>query len=205
MGFIFFSIGADTGYACQKILSENRPLVYIKDKDKKSQEWGLLSRVDYVLARLFLFYLIRSVEKATMNPAIIVNFDKQYQPVIKHIRTSVFTLEQNVPEALDFEGKDPDATHALVQDGDRYVGTGRLLGDGHIGRVAVLQEYRQRGFGKSIIAALIDAASQLGLARVFLGAQLHAVDFYKTLGFSEYGEVFVDAGIEHIHMERKIR
>jgi predicted GNAT family N-acyltransferase len=140
-----------------------------------------------------------------MNPAIVVNFDEHYQPVIKHIRSSVFTLEQGVPENLDFEGKDPDATHALVRDGNRYIGTGRMLGDGHIGRVAVLGEYRQMGFGKSIIAALIDAANHLGLERVFLGAQLHAVDFYKKLGFSEYGEVFFDAGIEHIHMERKIR
>ncbi len=140
-----------------------------------------------------------------MNQTVIVNFDEHYQPIIKHIRTSVFTLEQHVPEDLDFEGKDPDATHALVRDGNQYVGTGRMLDDGHIGRVAVLKEYRQKGFGKSIISALIDEASRLGIQRVFLGAQLHAVDFYKKLGFSEYGEIFLDAGIEHIHMERKIR
>ncbi len=140
-----------------------------------------------------------------MNQAIIVHFDEHYQPIIKHIRTSVFTREQRVPESLDFEGKDPDATHALVWDGKRYVGTGRMLDDGHIGRVAVLKEYRQKGFGKNIISVLINEAGRLGIQRVFLGAQLHAVDFYKKLGFSEYGEIFLDAGIEHIHMERKIR
>lgn len=118
-----------------------------------------------------------------MNPSIIVRFNEKYEPLIKHIRKSVFTLEQNVPEALDFEGKDPGATHALVRDGNRYVGTGRMLGDGHIGRVAVLKEYRKRGFGKDIIAVLIEEAGRLGIHRVFLGAQLHAVDFYKKCIF----------------------
>jgi predicted GNAT family N-acyltransferase len=140
-----------------------------------------------------------------MNPSIIVRFNEKYEPSIKHIRKSVFTLEQNVPEDLDFEGKDPDATHTLAQDGNRYVGTGRMLADGHIGRVAVIKEFRKMGFGKNIIAALIEEAGRLGIHRVYLGAQLHAVDFYKKLHFSEYGEVFLDAGIEHIHMERKLK
>jgi len=139
-----------------------------------------------------------------MSKTIIVSFDKQYQPIIKHIRKSVFTQEQNVPESLDFEGKDPDAIHALVRDGNRYVGTGRMLNDGHIGRVAVLREYRGMGFGKNITIALIGEAKRLGIKRVFLGAQLHAVDFYKKLEFSKYGEVFLDADIEHVHMERFI-
>ena len=142
------------------------------------------------------------MEQYTMSKTIIVSFDKQYKPIIKHIRKSVFTQEQNVPESLDFEGKDPDAIHALVRDGNRHVGTGRMLNDGHIGRVAVLKEYRGMGFGKNITIALIEEAKRLGIKRVFLGAQLHAVDFYKKWGFSEYGEVFLDAGIEHIHMER---
>lgn len=137
-----------------------------------------------------------------MSKTIIVSFDKQYESIIKDIRKSVFTLEQNVPESLDFEGKDPDAIHALTQDRNRYVGTGRMLRDGHVGRVAVLKEYRGRGFGKNIIIALFREAKRLGIKRVFLGAQLHAVDFYKKLAFLEYGEVFLDAGIEHIHMER---
>ena len=137
-----------------------------------------------------------------MSRTIIVSFDKQYKPIIKHIRKSVFTQEQNVPESLDFEGKDPDAIHALVRDGNRYVGTGRMLSDGHIGRVAVLKEYRGMGFGKNITIALIEEAKRLGIKRVFLGAQLHAVDFYKKWGFSEYGGVFLDAGIKHIHMEK---
>ena len=137
-----------------------------------------------------------------MSKTVVVSFDKQYEPIIKHIRKAVFTLEQNVPADLDFEGKYPDAVHALVQADNRYVGTGRILKDGHIGRVAVLKEYRGRGIGKNIIAALSKEANRLGIKRVFLGAQLHAVNFYKKLGFSEYGEVFHDAGIEHIHMEK---
>ena len=85
---------------------------------------------------------------------------------------------------------------------DRYVGTGRMLADGHIGRLAVLEEYRGRGLGAEAVRALIEEAENRGMNRVYLGAQVHAKGFYEKLGFSAYGEPYVEANIKHILMER---
>jgi predicted GNAT family N-acyltransferase len=134
----------------------------------------------------------------------VVTFDEPYAPEIRRIRNDVFTDEQGINEAIDFDGQDPDALHVLVACGGRYVGTGRMLGDGHIGRLAVLQEYRGRGLGARAVLALVGEAERIGLNRVYLGAQGHAVGFYERLGFSVYGQPYIEANIEHIHMERFI-
>lgn len=135
---------------------------------------------------------------------IIVRFDAHYSPYIKEIRYAVFILEQGIDEAIDLDQKDADAVHVLVRWGQRFVGTGRMLADGHIGRLAVLKEFRGKGIGAQAVNALVAEAKRRGMQRVFLGAQMHAVDFYKKLSFSEYGVPFLDAGIEHIHMEKRI-
>ncbi|MBN2059148.1 MAG: GNAT family N-acetyltransferase [Deltaproteobacteria bacterium] len=141
-----------------------------------------------------------------MSESIIVNFDRQYEPEIRRIRNSVFTGEQNVHENVDFDGRDPEAVHVLVRPEDSFVGTGRMLMDGHIGRLAVLKPYRGKGFGAEAVSALIAEAKRTGIKRVYLGAQIHAVGFYQKLGFHEYGSIFMDGpGIEHIHMEKIIR
>ena len=139
-----------------------------------------------------------------MPPTIIVPFDDRHASAIRRIRRAVFTKEQQVPEAIDFDGRDPDAVHALAGGPGTYVGTGRMLADGHIGRIAVLKPCRKEGVGRSIIRALVVDAARRGMGRVFLGAQLHAVPFYEKLGFTSYGDVFNDAGIAHIHMEKQL-
>lgn len=136
--------------------------------------------------------------------AIIVRFDEAHQEPIKEIRTAVFTIGQGIDGSLDLDGRDPEAIHVLVRSGGMYVGTGRMLGDGHIGRLSVLEEYRGKGFGAEIVSTLVEEAKRLGMQRVFLGAQMHAVGFYRKLDFREYGQPFMEAGIEHIHMERNL-
>jgi predicted GNAT family N-acyltransferase len=79
-----------------------------------------------------------------------------------------------------------------------------MLADGHIGRLAVLKPYRGMGLGSAALSALIREAARLGLPRVYLGAQIQAVEFYRKLGFTEYGEPFVEAGIEHVAMQKAI-
>jgi len=131
-----------------------------------------------------------------------VRFDEQHAPEIRRIRNAVFTDEQGIDEAIDFDGQDPAALHVLLACEGKYVGTGRMLGDGHIGRLAVRQEYRGRGLGARAVLALANEAQKLGLKRVYLGAQKHAVGFYERLGFAVYGQPYIEANIEHVHMER---
>ncbi len=114
------------------------------------------------------------------------------------IRYDVFVIEQQVSEELEIDGLDPEAIHALSQSGDKSIGTGRMLADGHIGRVAVLKANRGCGVGTSILLTLIKSAKDQGLPKVWLSSQTHAVPFYKKLGFTPFGDVYLEAGIDHI-------
>ena len=139
-----------------------------------------------------------------MKKAICTKFVSEYEPLIHHIRHSVFTLEQKVESTLDFDGLDPLAIHALIYDHEIPVATGRLLDDGHIGRVAVLSSHRGLGYGKQIITTLEKFAVENHYQRLYLGSQLHAEPFYKKLGFSCFGEQYIEANIKHISMQKHL-
>jgi len=119
------------------------------------------------------------------------------------IRFEVFVEEQKVPVEEELDVMDEQCVHALAYNHSQVpVATGRLLPDGHIGRMAVLRTSRLNGAGSAVLIALMEAARAKGLTEVALGAQLHARGFYAKHGFSEYGDVFMDANIEHIMMKR---
>jgi predicted GNAT family N-acyltransferase len=121
------------------------------------------------------------------------------------VREAVFVVEQGVPPAIELDEWDPRCDHALaVGPGGRVVGTGRLLPDGHIGRMAVLREWRGRGVGGAILDALIARAGTRGMRRLVLNAQTHAVPFYARYGFAVSGHEFMEAGIPHVAMVRDL-
>lgn len=123
---------------------------------------------------------------------------------IMQVRTRVFVDEQGVPAELEQDEKDPLCQHVLLLIDSQPAATGRLEPDGHIGRIAVMQRYRGKGVGRRILAHLETMAKQLGLNRVYLGAQLQAIPFYEKSGYRCYGEDFFDAGIVHRHMDKQI-
>jgi predicted GNAT family N-acyltransferase len=120
------------------------------------------------------------------------------------IRFTVFVDEQKVPVELELDEFDPLSCHALALAGDEAVGTGRLLPDGHIGRMAVLAGWRGRGVGALLLQALIDEAKRRGMARVVLNAQTHALGFYARFGFVPEGEEYEEAGLPHRTMGRSL-
>ncbi len=130
----------------------------------------------------------------------IVDYSAYGEP-IRHVREQVFIVEQKVAKELEFDGLDPDCQHAIAFYDEEPVGTGRLQENGHIGRVAVLKDYRNKGIGASIMKALIRSARDNGQGGVWLSAQCQAKNFYKKLGFQEYGEIFQEADIDHIKMD----
>ncbi|MFO8023602.1 GNAT family N-acetyltransferase [Thiohalophilus sp.] len=125
-----------------------------------------------------------------------VSFD-QARSAIESIRRRVFIEEQQVPEELEWDGQDEQATHLLAWVDGLPVATARMLPDGHIGRMAVLRAWRQRGIGMALLTVLLTLARKQALERVFLHAQLAAMDFYARAGFIETGNPFMDAGIPH--------
>ena len=84
------------------------------------------------------------------------------------------------------------------------VGTGRLLPDGRIGRMAVLKGWRGSGAGSAVLAELLRMAQAAGFRSVVLNAQTHAIGFYARFGFQPEGDVFLEAGIPHRAMRRSL-
>lgn len=121
------------------------------------------------------------------------------------VRFEVFVLEQKVPAEIEIDEWDPQCLHALARDAAGTVlGTGRLLPDGHIGRMAVRRHARGMGVGSALLTALMQAAQERGMQQVALSAQTHAMPFYARFGFEAYGEVYDDAGIPHRMMRRLV-
>lgn len=121
------------------------------------------------------------------------------------VRTEVFVVEQGVPAEIERDALDAVCRHAIARDaGGRVIATGRLLPDGHIGRMAVLRTARGAGVGGAVLQALIAEAARRGLREVALNAQTHALAFYRRHGFEAVGEVFMEAGIPHRAMRRTV-
>ncbi len=118
------------------------------------------------------------------------------------IREDVFIREQGVPAEIEQDEWDARSLHVVALLAGRPVGTGRLLPDGHIGRLAVIANVRGFGVGKAMMEALMAQARKAGMDHVALNAQTHAESFYAALGFAREGEEFMEAGIPHIAMSR---
>ena len=122
------------------------------------------------------------------------------------VRRAVFIEEQQVPEELEWDGEDDHAVHALASDEHGTpIGCGRLLLHapwGHIGRMAVMPDWRKQGVGSAILRALLAEATRNHLTELVLNAQTYAVPFYERFGFVRAGEEFLDAGIPHYRMQR---
>ena len=120
------------------------------------------------------------------------------------VRLVVFVEEQRVPAELEMDERDAGCVHAIAFDGARAVGTGRLLPDGHIGRMAVLKAFRGQGVGGEILEALVEAARRRGEREIVLSAQTHALAFYRAHGFEAFGAEYEEAGLPHQDMRRAL-
>lgn len=185
----------DAGYELYKDLNKRSDLQlnYMLQGISKEDEDELILSINSIYQIL---------NKKT-NQVVFCKFH-DYEREITSIRETVFVKEQNVPKELELDGLDTECDHVLVKCRSEFVATGRMQKDGHIGRVAVLKNFRGKGLGKEIILSLIEVAKSKGLGKVYLGAQLTAKKFYQKLGFKQYGEIFLDAGIKHIMMDLRI-
>ncbi len=128
-----------------------------------------------------------------------------HETTLYAIRYQVFVVEQQVPVELERDAYDPLSQHVLARTtAGQPIGTGRLLPDGHIGRLAVLAEWRSRGVGRALMQALLRRARDSQFASVELNAQTYAIPFYAGLGFSVEGPEFMEAGIAHRRMFLKL-
>ena len=144
----------------------------------------------------------RQDERRKSTPKVVDKSPKSDRKAIETIRTEVFVLEQQVPEAEEFDSDDPMARHYLARDNDNEViGTARLTHDGRIGRMAVQKNWRGRGVGDALLRSTIEDARLRRLPEIKLAAQTHAIGFYQRHGFEAYGEEFDEVEIPHQWMK----
>ncbi len=129
----------------------------------------------------------------------------QMQAHATPIRLEVFVVEQKVPVEQEVDPMDAQCVHACAFDAQGHaVGTGRLLPDGHVGRMSVLRACRAMGVGSALLNALVEEALRLKFECVVLHAQTHAIGFYAAHGFVKEGEEFYEANIAHILMRKPL-
>lgn len=123
----------------------------------------------------------------------------------KAVRESVFIHEQHVPAEMEWDEFDQSSRQVIARNVHGLpIGTGRLLPDGHIGRMAVLPDWRGQGVGRAIFERLLELAHNYRIPHLQLHAQTHAAGFYARFGFEASGPVFMEAGIPHVCMARTL-
>ena len=124
----------------------------------------------------------------------------------RQVRDAVFVAEQKVPRAIEWDEHDAVSRHVIARDADGgAIGTGRLLphgNPGHIGRMAVLADWRGKGVGRALLERLLELAAASHMQHLALHAQTQAGGFYRRFGFVEDGPEFMEAGIPHRTMRR---
>ena len=132
--------------------------------------------------------------------------EKQIKDALQ-VRYKVFVEEQGVPEEIELDGLDEEANHFVLYHQKKPIGAGRLRVSGTVGkveRICVLTPYRKQGFGKLIMDAIEQSSPQIGVSKLTLHAQSHAVPFYLQLGYEITSEPFIEAGIEHVSMQKTV-
>ena len=139
-----------------------------------------------------------------MDKQIIVKVadSPQSMEAIFEVRRAVFVIEQSVSEEEEYDEFEISSTHLFATCDNRVVGTCRYRKTSQgtkLERFAVLEAYRTRSVGASLLEAALSAVDQGQL--IYLHAQVQVVDFYKKYGFAQVGEQFEEAGIQHYKME----
>ena len=124
--------------------------------------------------------------------------------LLSAVRRQVFIVEQKVPEELEWDEFDETSTHFIASVGDKPIGTARLKADGQIGRMAVLESYRNHGIGSQLLQLVLSTAEDKHYPKVYLHAQVEAITFYEKHGFTPEGDIFYEADIPHRGMFKNL-
>lgn len=126
------------------------------------------------------------------------------------LRSEVFVVEQECVYQ-DLDGKDIKALHVIGYDQGNLVAYTRIFKPGDyftessIGRVVVKKNSRQNKYGEVIMKASINAIKErFESNEIKLSAQTYLKRFYNNLGFFETGPEYLEDGIPHVAMIKKL-
>ncbi|WP_232688786.1 GNAT family N-acetyltransferase [Halobacterium zhouii] len=139
-------------------------------------------------------------------PVVRADTPERYDDALD-VRMAVFVEEQGVPESVEVDDHEDEATHFVAYDADTPVATARLReyepGVGKVERVAVLESRRGEGWGDRVMDALESAASE-SYDELYLHAQQAAAGFYERRDYEREGDSFEEAGIPHVAMRKSL-
>lgn len=140
-----------------------------------------------------------------MNVKIVENHEELEDAF--SVRKIVFIKEQSVPEEVEIDQYEDDSVHFVLYHDGAPIGAGRFRlvdGYGKLERICVLKEERKTGAGKQLMTEIEEYARENGIHKLKLNAQTHAIPFYDRLGYEVVSEEFMDAGIPHRTMIKKL-
>ena len=123
------------------------------------------------------------------------------------LRYQVFCLEQGVPRREERDGRDGKALHLIAVADGQLLGTCRLVFVGRtvqFSRLAVAPATRRRGIATALLEEADRETRAGGADRLVLHAQTYALPLYEAAGYELRGPRFVEAGIEHVAMEKTL-
>lgn len=137
---------------------------------------------------------------------ILAHLQKHYFQIC-YIRQKVFVEEQNVSLEEEFDQEDFNCAHFLLYKDNQPIGCCRLIENEDyfkIGRLAVLSEFRHQGGATALLKKAEEVVKEKDGKVIKIAAQVNAQQLYLKNGYIPYGELFLDANIQHIMMEKKI-
>ncbi|MEP7267629.1 MAG: GNAT family N-acetyltransferase [Saprospiraceae bacterium] len=135
-----------------------------------------------------------------------LSLDELYE--ILRLRHLVFVIEQDCI-FMDADRFDRMAHHLLLFDEKGILaGYSRLFDIGNpypgflsIGRVVTHPDYRNKKCGKQLMQSSIFRIRNLfGNHPIKIGAQAYLKDFYKSFGFKDIGQYYLEDSIPHLKM-----
>jgi len=142
---------------------------------------------------------------------LVTSDDIQLTRQCLDLRVKVFVDEQKFPIDTEIDEYDEPSVsvHFLLRllPSLQPVGTVRLVvANGKVGRLCVLPDYRQYGFGRDLMVRCHGmAASHFGLQQMVLHAQIPVMPFYERLGYLSVGERFDEEGAPHQKMVMSLK
>lgn len=142
-----------------------------------------------------------------MEVKIVISKEIRVRNDAYKVRISVFVDEQGFVD--EFDKIDEFAYHIAAYDNDRVIGSGRIFSEHgsseyHVGRIAVLKEYRGCGVGSEIMREIERFASEIGATGLVLSAQRRAKGFYEKIGYEAHGDEYLEEGYPHVLMKKYI-
>ncbi len=150
------------------------------------------------------------IDNSKQRMKIILATSQKHFADAFRIRTNVFVGEQAVPAHEEIDDLDGVVPLFVAYENEVAKGTARVIVKNDqvakIGRVAVMKEFRGHGIGKELMMGVIKYIREnTNVSEIQLAAQLTAVKFYEALGFTSFGDIFKDAGMDHLSMKYTIQ